>query len=145
MTEIKEVVASRYHHTFSRSHSILSHIKPGMTIITKTVDSSGHDYQGNRLSGTGNPLTGPFFIEGAEPGDTEHRPRGGPRCQCLCDCRSRPKNGNLTTCTSHCGNDVCDACISQTGSDQQRAWFAIVYRRAVALPILGCGPVHWRW
>ena len=70
MSEIKEVVSSRYHHTFSLSHSILSHIKPGMTVITKTVDSSGHDYQGNRLSGTGNPLTGPFYVEGAEPGDS---------------------------------------------------------------------------
>ena len=63
MTDIEEVIASRYHHTFSRSHSILSQIKPGVTVRTKTVDSSGHDFKGDRPSGTGNPLTGPFYLE----------------------------------------------------------------------------------
>ena len=70
MTDIEEVIARGYHHTFSRSHPILSRIKPGDTLRTKTVDSSGHDFKSNRPSGTGNPLTGPFYIEGAEPGDS---------------------------------------------------------------------------
>ncbi len=70
MTDIEEVIASGYHHTFSRSHPILSRIKPGVKLRTKTVDSSGHDFKGNRPSGTGNPLTGPFYIEGAESGDS---------------------------------------------------------------------------
>ena len=43
MTDIEEVIASGYHHTFSRSHPILSRIKPGVKLRTKNVDSSGHD------------------------------------------------------------------------------------------------------
>jgi acetamidase/formamidase len=43
---------------------------PGDMVVTKTVDSGGRDYTGTvRHPETGNPLTGPFFIEGAMPGD----------------------------------------------------------------------------
>lgn len=58
------------YHTFSREHPVLARIRPGDVVITKTVDSAGFDYQGVRHTKThGNPLTGPFFVEGAEPGD----------------------------------------------------------------------------
>lgn len=65
------IVATEYHHTFSAAHSVLRRVRPGDTIATKTVDSAGFDFQGIRRTKThGNPLTGPFFIEGAGPGDT---------------------------------------------------------------------------
>lgn len=68
--ETHRVVAEEYHHTFSAAHKVLARVKPGDTIVTKTVDSAGFDYQGTRRTKThGNPLTGPFFVEGAEPGD----------------------------------------------------------------------------
>jgi acetamidase/formamidase len=64
------VVADRYWHTFSAAHPILATVKPGDLIITKTVDSAGFDFSGVRRTQThGNPLTGPFFLEGADPGD----------------------------------------------------------------------------
>ena len=64
------VVAETYHHTFSASHPVLLRVRPGDTIVTKTVDSAGFDWQKIRRTKThGNPLTGPFFVEGAEPGD----------------------------------------------------------------------------
>jgi amidase len=47
------------------------HVFPGDTIRTKTVDSAGLDeHQKPRLLPAGNPQTGPFYIEGAMPGDT---------------------------------------------------------------------------
>ena len=65
------VVAERYWHTFSAGHPVLLNVKPGDRIITKTVDSAGFDFQGVRRTQThGNPLTGPFYIESADPGDT---------------------------------------------------------------------------
>ena len=68
--EVHRVVATGYHHTFSRSHAVLARMRPGDTVITKTVDSAGFDFQGIRRTKThGNPLTGPFYVEGAEPGD----------------------------------------------------------------------------
>jgi amidase len=64
------VVAERYWHTFSAAHPVLLTVKPSDRIVTKTVDSAGFDLTGVRRTAThGNPLTGPFFVEGAEAGD----------------------------------------------------------------------------
>jgi acetamidase/formamidase len=38
-------------------------------VITKTIDSGGIDWDGAARPYKGNPETGPFFIEGAQPGD----------------------------------------------------------------------------
>ena len=46
-------------------------IRDGDRVFTSTVDAGGLDAAGNPAGGTGiNPMTGPFYIEGAEPGDT---------------------------------------------------------------------------
>ena len=47
------------------------HVKPGDTIETTTVDADGKAVEeaGYKVNGP-NPLTGPFYIDGAEPGDT---------------------------------------------------------------------------
>ncbi len=45
-------------------------IFPGDTVETKSVDAGGTDENGKRRSPGGNPLTGPFYVEGAWPGDT---------------------------------------------------------------------------
>jgi amidase len=64
------VIAEHYWHTFSAAHEVLRRVKPGDRIVTKTVDSAGYDFSGVRRTAThGNPLTGPLFVEGAEPGD----------------------------------------------------------------------------
>lgn len=44
-------------------------IVPGDTVRTWSVDAGGRDAAGKVLSLGGNPLTGPFYIEGANPGD----------------------------------------------------------------------------
>jgi len=46
------------------------HIADGDTVITTTVDNAGHDASDQKVTNGPNPLTGPFYIEGAEPGDT---------------------------------------------------------------------------
>jgi acetamidase/formamidase len=69
MPQVHEVVADRHYRTFSRSNPVLATIRPGDTVRTKTVDSGGQDHKGDRRSEPGNPLTGSFFVEGAEPGD----------------------------------------------------------------------------
>jgi acetamidase/formamidase len=46
------------------------HIQPGDTVNTRTLDSRGYDRDGSARAPRGNPLTGPFYIEGAMPGDT---------------------------------------------------------------------------
>lgn len=59
----------RYHNTFSFAHSPVLHIRPGDRVITRTIDARGYDRANNQIGERPNPQTGPFYIEGAEPGD----------------------------------------------------------------------------
>ena len=64
------LVPSVYYRTFSHTNPVFKRIRAGETVSTQTVDSSGRDLKGEvRHPDPGNPLTGPFYIEGAEPGD----------------------------------------------------------------------------
>jgi amidase len=53
----------------SRIKPVLT-VAPGDTIATSTVDAAGADAKGIRRVLGGNPQTGPFYVEGALPGDT---------------------------------------------------------------------------
>ena len=65
------------HHTFTPDryytsigwHEPVLHIAPGDSVNTITVDARGRDASGEQVCERGNPMTGPFYIEGAEPGD----------------------------------------------------------------------------
>jgi amidase len=59
-----------FHRVFSDAIPPALHIFPGDTVRTWTVDAGGTDSKGVRRSLGGNPETGPFYIEGAFPGDT---------------------------------------------------------------------------
>ena len=56
-------------------HNVLGTLAPvariadGETVVTETLDAWGFDKAGTRRQTPPNPMTGPFFIEGAEPGD----------------------------------------------------------------------------
>jgi acetamidase/formamidase len=58
-----------FHRVFSDAIPPVLHIFPGDTVRTWTVDAGGTDAKGVRRSQGGNPETGPFYIEGAFPGD----------------------------------------------------------------------------
>jgi acetamidase/formamidase len=61
-------------YTYAASYSPVAHLRSGDILETNTVDCFGNAIKkpGDTLSmATGdNPLTGPFYIDGAEPGDT---------------------------------------------------------------------------
>ncbi|AMY08874.1 Acetamidase [Luteitalea pratensis] len=67
--EPQEIVAATYYNTFSRAHPVLKRVRPGDTVRTRTLDASGRDENGVQRGQPGNPLTGPFYVDGAEPGD----------------------------------------------------------------------------
>lgn len=63
--------------TYCHAHPAAIRIKPGDTVVTRTKDAANDVFQPTdktvfpRLDLTRvNPQTGPFYIEGAEPGDT---------------------------------------------------------------------------
>ncbi len=65
-------------HRFSPSHYFSTlgthppalHVADGDTVETATLDAGGFDQDRVRCHSGVNPMTGPFFVEGAEPGDT---------------------------------------------------------------------------
>ncbi|HEY3124900.1 MAG TPA: hypothetical protein VGK70_12685, partial [Thermoanaerobaculia bacterium] len=64
--------------TYCFSHPPAARIASGDTVITKTRDASNDAFrptmktiaEGNLDLSRVNPQTGPFYVEGAEPGDT---------------------------------------------------------------------------
>jgi amidase len=64
------LVPTQFYTTYSFAHPPALRIKPGDRVSTKTIDAAGTDWDGKSVSPGGNPQTGPFYIEGAEPGDT---------------------------------------------------------------------------
>jgi acetamidase/formamidase len=83
-TTLHEFEPNHFHITIG-SHEPALRVRSGDVIRTWTVDSSGYDSRGEDLTEGGNPQTGPFYLHGAEPGDTlrvrfhsirPNRPRG---------------------------------------------------------------------
>ncbi|HQZ89409.1 MAG TPA: acetamidase/formamidase family protein [Thermomicrobiales bacterium] len=58
-------------HYFSTigSHEPALRIGDGDSVETTTIDAGGHDSSDNRIHRGSNPQSGPFYVEGAEPGD----------------------------------------------------------------------------
>ena len=60
---------TQYHRALGPYEPVLR-VRSGDTISTTTVDAAGADQNGEAVTPRGNPQTGPFHIEEAEPGDT---------------------------------------------------------------------------
>ncbi len=61
---------TEFHRQFAGTIAPALRINPGDTVKTWTVDAGGSDASKKRRSAGGNPETGPFYVEGAMPGDT---------------------------------------------------------------------------
>lgn len=59
-----------YSNAFDPHRAPVLYLWPGDTLHTRTIDSGGVDASGNTVALFGNPQTGPFYVMGAEPGDT---------------------------------------------------------------------------
>ena len=62
---------TRFHNTLGPHKPVLA-IADGDTVITTTLDAWGFDGTDAKRAEAPNPMTGPFLVEGAEPGDTLH-------------------------------------------------------------------------
>lgn len=60
---------TRYHNTLGTAEPCLR-VADGDILVAETVDASGLDANEAAVASRPNPMTGPFFVEGAEPGDT---------------------------------------------------------------------------
>ncbi|MCS6846085.1 MAG: acetamidase/formamidase family protein [Anaerolineae bacterium] len=59
----------RYYNTLGVHPPALT-LADGDTVLTTCVDAWGQDASGERVTQGPNPMTGPFFVAGAHPGDT---------------------------------------------------------------------------
>lgn len=60
---------TRYYNTLGW-HEPALHVNDGDTVITTTIDAFGKDEHDRSVWQRGNPMSGPFFVKGAAPGDT---------------------------------------------------------------------------
>ena len=67
--ETHRFAPSTFYNTFSFAHPPALKIKPGDRVMTVTIDAGGNDAKDQRVASGPNPQTGPFYVEGAEPGD----------------------------------------------------------------------------
>lgn len=67
------MAAHRFHptvfHNTIGAHAPALRIGDGDTVITDTLDAHGFDGAGKKPARDPNPMSGPFFVEGAAPGD----------------------------------------------------------------------------
>src|ERR1700730_16360155 len=75
--EVQYDPGDKVYFTYCYAHPPAAHVKPGDTVITNTRDASNDAFTMSdktlapKLDLTKvNPQTGPFYIDGAEPGDT---------------------------------------------------------------------------
>lgn len=67
---IHEFNPQKFYTFFSGAIPPALRIFPGDSVKTHTLDSRGFDRDGKPRAPRGNPQTGPFYVEGAMPGDT---------------------------------------------------------------------------
>src|SRR6202051_4869929 len=70
LAETHRFEPKEFYNTFSGAHKPALRIKTGDHVVTYTIDAAGVDSAGVQRAKASNPETGPFYIEGAEPGDT---------------------------------------------------------------------------
>jgi amidase len=63
------VVPDTFWNTLWRGHPVVARIKPGDVVVTRTLDAGGRDHLNVLRAQPSNPMVGPIYIEGAEPGD----------------------------------------------------------------------------
>src|SRR6478752_4804001 len=60
---------SKFYNAYNATTLPVLRIRPGDTVNTESLDALGFDKDSVKRGDRGNPLTGPFFIQGASAGD----------------------------------------------------------------------------
>ncbi len=61
-------IPTRFYNSIGSHEPVLA-IGDGDTVVTETLDAHGFDREGKKRADGPNPMTGPFYVSGAEPGD----------------------------------------------------------------------------
>ena len=66
---IKRIVPDTFWNTLDHKHPVVARLKPGEVAFTRLLDAGARDYMNVLRAQPSNPMVGPIYIEGAEPGD----------------------------------------------------------------------------
>jgi amidase len=72
MTAYAQVIVIKpdtFFNTLWRGHPVVARIKPGDVATTRLLDAGARDHMNVQRAQPSNPMVGPIYIEGAEPGD----------------------------------------------------------------------------
>jgi amidase len=65
----RRIVPDTFWNTLDHRHPVAARIKPGEIVATRLLDAGARDWQNVQRAQPSNPMVGPIYIEGAEPGD----------------------------------------------------------------------------
>ena len=66
---VRRIVADTFWNTLDHRHPVVARIKAGEVVFTRLLDAGARDWQNVQRAQPSNPMVGPIYIEGAEPGD----------------------------------------------------------------------------
>ena len=66
---IKRIAPDTFWNTLDHKHPVAARLKPGEVAFTRLLDAGARDYMNVQRAQPSNPMVGPIYIEGAEPGD----------------------------------------------------------------------------
>ena len=66
---VRRIAPDTFWNTLWRGHPVVARIKPGEVAATRLLDAGARDYMNVLRAQPSNPMVGPIYIEGAEPGD----------------------------------------------------------------------------
>jgi amidase len=69
---VTRIAPDTFWNTLDRKHPVVARLKPGEIASTRLLDAGARDYMNVQRAQPSNPMVGPIYIEGAEPGDAIH-------------------------------------------------------------------------
>ena len=132
--ETHRLVPSVFHSTYSSAHAPVLRIKNGDRIVTSIVDDMGVDGRGHTVATGPNPQAGPFFVEGAEPGDL----------LVVTIETLEPNRDRGTSAAVIAANAVAPGAFAARGDNSRVQWTIDSVKRVVRLDLQTVGRTGWR-
>ncbi len=67
--EEHKITPTAYHNTYSKSHPVIAKVRIDDRVTVRIPDAAGINEKGEKVAEPSNPLVGPIYVEGVEPGD----------------------------------------------------------------------------
>jgi amidase len=123
-----------FFNTYSATHTPVLRIKNGDRVVTAVVDDLGVDARGKTVAQAPNPQTGPFFVEGAEPGDL----------LVVTIEKLSPNRDTGTSAATMTSSSVEPGVLSSRGDNGRVTWTIDAARGVVRFDLQTVGRTSWR-